>query len=176
VPGFADAPFTLAVNLSAKQFAQPDLVSQVTAALRAAGVDAKYLTLEVTESVFLERHDAAATMISNLKRAGVSVRLDDFGTGYSSLGHLHRLPFEGLKIDRAFVSAMDTDENQRHLVRTILTLGRELGLHVTAEGVTSADQLEWLRDMGCPDAQGYFFSAPLTADELARMTADGARW
>jgi EAL domain-containing protein (putative c-di-GMP-specific phosphodiesterase class I) len=134
------------------------------------------LTLEVTESVFLDRHEAAAAMIAGLKRAGVRVHLDDFGTGYSSLGYLHRLPFDGLKIDRAFITAMDTDERPRDLVRTILTLGRELGLHVTAEGVTNAAQLERLRELGCADAQGYFFSAPLTGEELAVMATDGTRW
>ena len=151
----------IAVNLSAPQVVAPGLVEAVDAALRASGLPAEALTLEITESVLVEDVEAAVERLESLRALGVRLAIDDFGTGYSSLAYLRRLPVDVLKIDRSFVSELGVEGEVTALARTIIALGRDLGLTVVAEGVEDAEQAAVLRSLGCHRAQGFYFSGPL---------------
>jgi predicted signal transduction protein with EAL and GGDEF domain len=157
-------PLTMAVNLSAKQFAQPDLVSQVRQVLLDTGLAPPALKLEITESVIMSDAQRTSRLFDELKALGISLSIDDFGTGYSSLSYLRRFPLNTLKIDRSFISGMDTNRASRQIVETIMTLARNLGMEVVAEGAETAAQVEHLKTLGCEYAQGYFFSPPLDAE------------
>lgn len=161
-------PITMSVNLSGKQFAQPDLVAQVKEILDETGLDPKYLKLEITESVVMENAEVARTMLSQLCRLGVHLCIDDFGTGYSSLSYLHRFPVKTLKIDRSFIGRMGPNGENAEVVKTINTLANNLGMVVVAEGVETDAQLTQLKSMRCRFGQGYLFSPPLIA-EAARL-------
>jgi predicted signal transduction protein with EAL and GGDEF domain len=166
---FPDAPeFTVAVNISALQFAQPDLVSQVAQALRESGLAPHSLKLELTESVTMRDEERTTRILSKLKVLGVRLCIDDFGTGYSSLSYLRRFALDILKIDRSFVSEMLNNSESQEIVKTILNLGKNLGMEVVAEGVETAEQVSLLRSLGCEFAQGYFFSKPLDSLGVAR--------
>lgn len=160
------ARLTLAVNVSARQFRQPDFVDQVLATLARTGADPKHLKLELTESLLLADIDDSITKMSALKAQGVSFSLDDFGTGYSSLAYLKRLPIDQLKIDRSFVRDLLTDPNDAAIARAIVTLAGSLGLMVIAEGVETAEQRDCLAVQGCKAYQGYYFGRPAPADQL----------
>jgi diguanylate cyclase (GGDEF)-like protein/PAS domain S-box-containing protein len=166
----------VSVNLSVKQLAQADLVEQVRRTLDEAGMDPARLRLEVTESVLVENPAAAAATLGRLKELGVRVWMDDFGTGYSSLSALHRLPLDGLKVDRSFVSAMGQDGRAGQVVASVLALARGLGLEVVAEGIERPDQLAGLRLLGCDAGQGFLFSPPADADALRDLLAADRRW
>ena len=153
-------PLTISVNLSAVQLAQPDLVDRITEILEETGLDGRDLCLEITESAIMRDEAAAAATFSRLKDLGVRIHVDDFGTGYSSLAALHRYPVDALKIDRSFVSSMETSGEKAEIVHTIATLAHQLGMKVIAEGVENTEQLERLREMGCDRGQGYLFSKP----------------
>jgi len=151
----------MSVNLSNKQLAQPDLVEHVARVLQETGLDPAALKLEITENVIIENPEETAAMLSRLKGLGVRLYIDDFGTGYSSLSYLHRLPIDGLKIDRSFIKSMgDHGENQQ-IVKTILMLARDMGISVIAEGVETATQLAQIKALGCEYGQGYLFSKPV---------------
>jgi len=158
------------VNLSAKQFLQPNLLEQIAAALDEAGVDADRLHLEVTESVIIENPEAAAELLEQLRATGVGISLDDFGTGYSSLSSLRQFPFDTLKIDRSFIST-NGDRRNDAIVRTISNLARILGMDVTVEGLESADQVQRMRDLGIDYAQGFYFSRPVDAGSAVGFLA-----
>jgi diguanylate cyclase (GGDEF)-like protein/PAS domain S-box-containing protein len=155
------------VNLSAKQFLQPNLLEQVAAALADSGVAPERLHLEVTESVIIDNPEEAAALLERLRETGVKISLDDFGTGYSSLSSLSQFPFDTLKIDRSFIST-NGDRRNDEIVRTISALARILGMDVTVEGLESADQVGRMRELGIEFAQGFFFSPPVDA-----LTAEG---
>lgn len=155
---------TVAVNLSAKQFAQPDLVNQVKEILRETGLEPRHLKLEITETVVMENAEVARNMLSQLCALGVQLSIDDFGTGYSSLSYLHRFPVTALKIDRSFIGRMGANGENCEVVKTINTLASNLGMSVVAEGIETEDQLLQLKAMGCDYGQGYIFSRPLTAE------------
>jgi diguanylate cyclase (GGDEF)-like protein/PAS domain S-box-containing protein len=155
----ADESLYMTVNLSAKQFGQPDLIDQVTQILAETGVDPNFLKLEITESVLMDDFESAAALLFKLRALGVRLSIDDFGTGYSSLTYLHRFPIDTLKIDRSFVDVLDKDNVE--IVRTILSLAENLGMDVVAEGVETQEQMALLRDLSCKSAQGYFFSKPM---------------
>ncbi|MDQ3472344.1 MAG: bifunctional diguanylate cyclase/phosphodiesterase, partial [Acidobacteriota bacterium] len=155
---------SVAVNLSAKQFAQPDLVSQVKEILQETGLEAQYLKLEITETVVMENAEVARTMLSQLCALGVQLSIDDFGTGYSSLSYLHRFPVKTLKIDRSFIGRMSANGENCEVVKTINTLANNLGMSVVAEGIETETQLSQLKAMGCGYGQGYIFSRPLMAE------------
>ncbi|MFY9804063.1 MAG: EAL domain-containing protein [Candidatus Acidiferrales bacterium] len=161
-------PFTMAVNISAKQFAQADLVSQVGEILRETGLPPDNLRLELTESVTMRDEDRTTRILSELRMLGVRLCIDDFGTGYSSLSYLRRFALDILKIDRSFVSDMLNNSESREIVKTILSLGSNLGMKVIAEGVETAEQVGQLQTLGCQYAQGYFFSRPLDSAAAAR--------
>jgi diguanylate cyclase (GGDEF)-like protein/PAS domain S-box-containing protein len=154
-------PLTISVNLSAKQFTQPDLKRQIEEILQETGLDASSLRLEITESVIMEDSEVATNMLSQLRTLGVQVLIDDFGTGYSSLSYLQQFPIDTLKIDRSFIGKMAAEGNGSEIVRTIMLLAREMGLQVVAEGVETSEQLAKLKAFGCDYAQGYFFCRPV---------------
>lgn len=159
---------TVAVNVSARQFMQPDFVEQVRRALDERGVRPERLKLELTESTVLEDLDTAVTTMRALRAIGVHFSLDDFGTGYSSLQYLKRLPLDQLKIDQSFVSDITVDSDDATIVETIIAMGHAMGLQVIAEGVETREQQDFLSRHGCQLYQGYLFSRPLPRDELAR--------
>jgi EAL domain-containing protein (putative c-di-GMP-specific phosphodiesterase class I) len=164
-------PIVVSVNVSARQFRQDNLVRTVAEALEVTGLDAKYLELELTESMVM--HDAAqlVAMLGELKRLGVQISVDDFGTGYSSLSYLKRFPVDRLKVDRSFVEHLGTDADDATIVRAIITLGHNLGLKVVAEGVEQDDQVTFLRLNQCDEAQGFIFCRPVESAALAeRLT------
>jgi diguanylate cyclase (GGDEF)-like protein/PAS domain S-box-containing protein len=166
-----DDSLYMTVNLSAKQFGQPDLIDQVSRILAETGVDPNLLKLEITESVLMHDFESAAAMLFQLRALGVRLSIDDFGTGYSSLTYLHRFPIDTLKIDRSFVEVLDKDNAE--IVRTILSLAENLGMDVVAEGVETQEQMALLRTLSCQSAQGYFFSKPLdvaTAEKIISET------
>jgi diguanylate cyclase (GGDEF)-like protein/PAS domain S-box-containing protein len=168
-----DAPLQLSINLAARHFQQPDLVQQCRKILYETQISHKSLILEVTESAMMHDPETAIQLMHQLKSLGVQIALDDFGTGYSSLSYLHRFPLDSLKMDRAFVSRIMEDDE---IIRTILTLGRNLGLKMVAEGVETAEQVKRLQELGCEFAQGYYFSVPITAQEATDLIAAKHSW
>lgn len=153
----------ISVNLSCKQFQQPDLVEQVTAALIATRLDPQCLKLEITESHLLENSEMSVTTMNRLRELGVELSLDDFGTGYSSLSYLHRLPVNYLKIDRSFVSRMVQSRENAEIVNTIVKLAQNLKMKVIAEGIETVEQNNYLKQLNCDYGQGYFYAKPLDA-------------
>ena len=164
-----DKPLRLSANLSVRQFGQIDLVRMVAATLSETRLEAACLHLEITESAIISQSHPAVNIIHDLRALGVAIHLDDFGTGYSSLSYLHRIPLDAIKIDRAFTSAIDSENLSREVVRAILGLVRAIGVDAIAEGVTSETQVEVLRELGCEYAQGYLFSRPLPPDEMRAL-------
>ena len=156
----------VAVNLSAQQFNQDDLLEHVEHWIERTGISSSLLEIELTESSIMNDAVKAAEILGRLSDAGVPVTIDDFGTGYSSLAHLKRFPLDALKIDRSFVRDVTTDPSDGAIVGTVIALAQHLGLHVVAEGVETAEQLEFLRANSCHYAQGYYFSPPVKADEV----------
>ncbi len=161
------AHWTMAVNVSASQFAQASFVANVDAALKKTGANPYLLKLELTESMLVTDVDAVITKMNAIKQRGVAFSLDDFGTGYSSLTYLKRLPLTQLKIDQSFVRDVLTDASDAVIARTILALGHSLGMTVIAEGVETAEQHQFLSSMGCDAFQGYYFGRPISAEALA---------
>jgi predicted signal transduction protein with EAL and GGDEF domain len=161
-------PFTIAVNISAKQFAQADIVSQIGEVLRETGLAPENLRLELTETVTMRDEERTTRVLSELRKLGVLLCIDDFGTGYSSLSYLRRFALDILKIDRSFVTDMLDNNESQEIVKTILSLGRNLSMKVVAEGVENCGQMTLLRSLGCEFAQGYLFSRPLDSAALAR--------
>lgn len=157
---------TLAVNVSASQFRQPDFVRQVTNMLAISGARPTHLKLELTESVLADDVEAIAGKMQALKALGIRWSLDDFGTGYSSLGTLKQFPFDQMKIDRSFVQDFLTDKRSRAIVETIIQLSRTLGFSLIAEGVETREQFAALKAAGCLSYQGYLFGRPVAADIL----------
>ncbi len=160
---------SLSVNLSARQVSQPNLVDQVKLALSKSNLNPHSLKLEITESVVMENAEAAAVMFKQLRALGVQLSIDDFGTGYSSLSYLHRFPLNYLKIDRSFVSRMTEADDNAEIVRTIVTLARNLGMEVIAEGVETRAQYQQLKVLGCEYAQGYLFSRAVAATDVPKI-------
>ena len=154
----------LSVNVSARQFRQPDLVDFIDRSLKDTGLRPDTLAVEITESALIDDPENAALTLGRLKDMGLTIALDDFGTGYSSLSYLKRFPIDGLKIDRAFVRDIATDPDDAAIVTAIITMAQSLKLDVVAEGVETQQQLDFLRARGCLAAQGYFFSKPLPAE------------
>ncbi|MEW5770224.1 MAG: EAL domain-containing protein [Pseudomonadota bacterium] len=156
-------PMVMAVNLSAAQFHHPKLLQRVSEILAEAGLAPEYLELELTEAVAMDDPQAAVAIMDRLHGLGIRMSIDDFGTGYSSLGYLKRFKVHKLKIDQSFVRDLSDDPEDRAIVTTIIDLAASLGLGTIAEGVETAAQLAFLRERGCDEVQGYFFSKPLPA-------------
>ena len=165
----------VAVNLSAVQFRSRNLVQAVISALAHSGLSPLRLELEITESVFLAETEANLAILHQLRELGVSISMDDFGTGYSSLSYLRSFPFDKIKIDRSFVKDIAERPDCVAIVRAISGLGKSLKITTTAEGVETADQLEWLRNEGCNEVQGFLFSAAKPAGEIAALLSKFGR-
>jgi diguanylate cyclase (GGDEF)-like protein len=162
-------PLRIAVNLSAQQFKQKSLVTTVREALAAAGLDPGYLELELTESAVMHDAESSIQVLRQLSDLGVRISVDDFGTGYSSLSYLRRLPLDKLKIDRSFIREVAASRDDAEIVRAIVSLAHSLHLKVIAEGVETAEQLAFLRGLGCDQYQGFHCSPPVPADEFELM-------
>ncbi|HYP54495.1 MAG TPA: EAL domain-containing protein [Pyrinomonadaceae bacterium] len=168
----SDLPLSISVNLSSRQFTQPDLLEQIRKVLEETKLPARCLKLEITESVVMENIEKATAMLRELRDLGVQLSIDDFGTGYSSLSYLHRFPIDTLKIDRSFVMRMVDNSENIEIVRTIVMLAQILGMDVVAEGVETKEQLALLRKLGCENGQGYFFSRPLGVSGAEKVIAE----
>ena len=165
------AHLTLAVNVSKRQFRQADFVAQVQEALAHTGAYPNRLRLELTESLLLENIEDTQSKMQALKALGIGFSLDDFGAAYSSLGYLKHLPIDQLKIDRSFIHEVDSDPNNAAIARTIVALGRNLGLSVIASGVETAAQRDCLEQQGCRAFQGFFFGQPSPVDRLIDLSS-----
>jgi diguanylate cyclase (GGDEF)-like protein/PAS domain S-box-containing protein len=163
--------FGVSVNLSARQFRQADLALYIEEALKSTGLPPQCLELELTESMVAQDVGFAAQTMRALKALGIRLAIDDFGTGYSSLHYLKRFPVDRLKIDRSFVSGITANGDDAAICRTIIALARNLGLRVTAEGVETLEQLDFLRDHGCDEVQGFMVAYPVAEEDLRRMLA-----
>ncbi|HET9741613.1 MAG TPA: EAL domain-containing protein [Terriglobales bacterium] len=157
----SDPPLRMSVNITPKQFAQPDLVPQMAAVLEELGMEPRNLDVEITETIAMNDAEKSGQVLKELKALGVHLSIDDFGTGYSSLSRLHAFPVDALKIDRAFISKIGADAESLEMVRVIVMLAHNLGLSVVAEGVETAEQMEQLTQMDCEVAQGFLFSRPV---------------
>jgi diguanylate cyclase (GGDEF)-like protein len=164
---------TVAVNISARQFREKNLLQTVAKILAETGLDPRLLELEVTESVIM--HDAQNVIadLQAFRDMGVKLSIDDFGTGYSSLSYLKRFPVDRLKIDQSFVRDITSDADDAAIAQAVITLGHTMNLRVIAEGVETAEQLTFLRGHHCDEMQGYLFGRPLPADEFAQLLASG---
>ncbi|MDX2273271.1 MAG: EAL domain-containing protein [Cyanobacteriota bacterium] len=169
-------PLTMNVNLSARQFAQAELMGRIDQILQETGVISSHLKVEITESTMMDNAESATTTLSQLRARQIELCIDDFGTGYSSLSYLHRFPVQTLKIDRSFVSQVGVNAENIGIVRAIIALADNLGIQVVAEGIETAAQLSQLKVLGCQYGQGYFFSPPLDQEAAERIIGLGSDW
>ena len=165
----------VAINLSAVQCVQPELLNTIAGTMAAHGVQQKYIEFELTETAVMNNPDEAARNLRALKALGVQLSLDDFGTGYSSLAQLKRFPFDFVKIDRSFISDVDTNSEDEAIAAAIIAMAHSLGLKVVAEGVETSAQLEIMRTLKCDEMQGFLFSRPLPADQFEALVRSGKR-
>ncbi|MDC7815696.1 putative bifunctional diguanylate cyclase/phosphodiesterase [Pseudomonas sp. BLCC-B112] len=163
------APIRLSVNLSASDFRQPQLLQQLQRALLDSALDPTLLELEITEGVLMQNVEATLATLQAIKALGVRLAVDDFGTGYSSLSYLRKFPVDVLKIDQSFIHGLSHEPKDAALVSAIIQLGRSLNLSIIAEGVETQEQLAFLKQQGCEEGQGYYFSKALPADSFARL-------
>jgi EAL domain-containing protein (putative c-di-GMP-specific phosphodiesterase class I) len=171
----SEPALTIAVNFSAKQFIQHNLVEQVKQVLGETHLDPGSLKIEFTESVAMQDAERTTRILSELKALGLGTSIDDFGTGYSSLSYLIRLPLDILKLDRSFVSRMDKNKESRQIVHTIISLADNLGMDVVAEGIETVEQADELKSLGCHYAQGYFFSKPINKGSVEALLNSAMR-
>ena len=171
----ADAPQTIAVNLSVRQLHDPKLLEDVADALSASGLEPEALTLEITESMLIEETDRGSRALDQLKAMKVKVAIDDFGTGYSSLSYLKRFPVDTIKIDKSFVAEMATSSTSAALVKAVVDLANSLGVATVAEGIENPDQKARINQLGCTFGQGYHFSRPLSAGMIEEKLENAAR-
>lgn len=165
----SDPSLNLHVNITSRQFAQPDLASEIKETLKQTEMSPACIDLEITETIAMADADRSGVVLAELKSLGVRLNIDDFGTGYSSLSRLQRFPVDTLKIDRAFVSRMDSDLETYEIVRIVVMLAHTLGMKVVAEGVETQQQVEMLQNVNCEMAQGYFFSKPADACTIEQL-------
>jgi EAL domain-containing protein (putative c-di-GMP-specific phosphodiesterase class I) len=170
------SPVRIAVNLSARQFHQVDLVADIASVLAETQIEARWLDIELTESVVMSDAQATIAMLHDLKNLGVQLSVDDFGTGYSSLSYLRRFPIDTLKIDRSFVSDIPSDADDAAIVAAIIVLAHSLKLTVIAEGVETEEQEAFLRRHGCDEVQGFLHSRPVPGEQIAAMLSRGGSW
>ncbi|MBV9868808.1 MAG: EAL domain-containing protein [Abitibacteriaceae bacterium] len=170
------APLTMNVNLSSRQFTQPDLVDYIGQVLKETQLEPQYLKLEITESAIMENVESVATILKDLRTLGIQMSIDDFGTGYSSLSYLHRLPLNTLKVDRSFVTQIDEGNENLEIVRAIITLAHSLSMDVVAEGIETANQLMHFRGLQCEYAQGHLFAAAADKDTIENIIMQNPQW
>jgi len=163
---------SMAVNLSASQFHQPELVSELGAIIRSTGIAPNALELEITESMVMKDPDRAVKVMEALRRMGVRLSIDDFGTGHSSLGYLKRFPINQLKVDRTFVRDLPHNGDDVAITRAVIAMAHSLKMSVVAEGVEHQQQFDLLRAEGCDEFQGFFCQPPLAEEDLMRFLAE----
>ncbi|MGD1908037.1 MAG: EAL domain-containing protein [Leptolyngbyaceae cyanobacterium] len=164
---------TLNVNLSARQFARPNLLTEIDHILVETGVSPAFLKLEITETALMENAEMAISLANSLRSRQLQITIDDFGTGYSSLNYLHRFPVDSLKIDQSFVSQIYSEDIDYPVIDTIMALANQLGLSIVAEGIETASQLAKLQQLGCGFGQGFLFAEPMTAAEIEQQYLRG---
>lgn len=169
-------PLTISVNVCSLHLLRLDIVTDTNHALKLAGLDARYLRLELTETVIMKSIDRVIAQLAQLRTLGIELLIDDFGTGYSSLARLHHFPISGLKIDRSFVRGSSANEGNLDIMTTIVTLAKKLGVNVIAEGIETIEQLALLKQLKCEYGQGYFFSKPLNAKAAEALIASTPPW
>jgi PAS domain S-box-containing protein len=167
----ATPPLTMSVNITPKEFAQPDLASEIGKTLAEIGFDPGCLQLEIIETVAMGDAEKSGQVLAQLKALGVRLSIDDFGTGYSSLSRLRRIPVDTLKIDRAFIMNMDSDPESHEIVRIIIMLAHNLGLKVVAEGTETEEHIRLLKQLNCEMSQGYNYSRPADAQAMLKLLA-----
>jgi EAL domain-containing protein (putative c-di-GMP-specific phosphodiesterase class I) len=166
-------PVPLAVNVSAVQFRQQGFRDLISRVLTETGLECQYLELELTESLLLSNADMTSSVLRELKDMGLKLAIDDFGTGYSSLSYLKQFPFSKLKIDRSFIRDVAVNPDDAAITTAIISMAKSLSLKVIAEGVENEAQMSFLRALRCDEIQGYYFSKPLTVDEVsAKLRGD----
>ena len=157
---------TVNINLAAQDLVSPNFIDYIDQTISETGLQGNSICLEITERTLVENSDVTFNLLAQLKQRQIQIAIDDFGTGYSSLSYLHQLPADSLKIDRSFVSRMEPDNRNFQVASTIVTLGKQLGLSVVAEGIDARKQLQWLQELDCDRGQGFLFSKPLPAEEI----------
>jgi EAL domain-containing protein (putative c-di-GMP-specific phosphodiesterase class I) len=162
--GFDD--LSISVNVSAAQLKDPEFISFVETTLQAFNVEARYVDIEITETLAMEDIEYCISIIDGLKQVGVHVSLDDFGTGYSSLAYLQRMNLDRIKVDRSFVMQIGQSLTSERIIRSIINLGKQLELDILAEGIETADQENFLKNVNCDSAQGYRFAKPMDYESL----------
>jgi EAL domain-containing protein (putative c-di-GMP-specific phosphodiesterase class I) len=169
------SPLRVAVNLSARQFQQPDLVDVVVRTLRETGLDPQHLEFEITEGIAMKDPEYTARVLKAIKQIGAQIAIDDFGIGYSSLSSLKNFPLDALKIDRTFIQDLNTDPIDAAIATALIALGHRLNMRVVAEGVETEDQLRTLLALDCDIMQGHLFCRPVPPEDLEQLLARGAR-
>jgi EAL domain-containing protein (putative c-di-GMP-specific phosphodiesterase class I) len=167
----ATPPLTMSVNITPKEFAQPDLAGEIGKTLAEIGFDPGCLQLEIIETIAMGDAEKSGQVLAQLKALGVRLSIDDFGTGYSSLSRLRRIPVDTLKIDRAFIMNMDSDPESHEIVRVIIMLAHNLGLKVVAEGTETEEHIRLLKQLNCEMSQGYNYSRPADAQAMLKLLA-----
>jgi predicted signal transduction protein with EAL and GGDEF domain len=165
----SDPPLFISVNLTSRQFAQPELAAEIEALVKSAGLASSCVKVEITETTTMADELRASVALAELKALGVGISIDDFGTGYSSLSRLQGFPVDSLKIDRSFISKMHTDIESREIVRIIIQLAHNLGLKVVAEGTETAEHVQQVENLGCEMAQGYYYSRPVSPEAIFEL-------
>ncbi len=171
----SEPPLMVSVNLSARQFRQPDLVGDISRTLEETGLDPRTLKLEITESIAVDDLESTIDTLRELKGMGIKLAIDDFGTGYSSLSYLKRFPIDVLKVARPFVDGLGHDPEDTAVVRATVAFAKAFNLHVTGEGIETAEQLAQLRALGCDSGQGYYFAKPLPSDAASTLFYEASR-
>jgi len=166
---------SIAVNFSTRQFRQQDLATRIKDILKDNRLDPAYLVVEITESAMMENMSSSMKILREIRELGASIALDDFGTGYSSLGYLKDFPLTHIKIDRSFVTDIETNERDATLVQSIISMAHGMGLKVTAEGVENESQADLLHHFGCDEMQGFLFSKPVPGNVATALLQDGIK-
>jgi EAL domain-containing protein (putative c-di-GMP-specific phosphodiesterase class I) len=169
----------MSINLSSRQFNQPDLVPQIQRTLESIQVERHSLKLEITDSMMMNNVENAIALLQELKELGLRLSIDDFGTGYSNLSYLHRFPVDTLKVDQSFVRQMyghEDSDKYKQIVRTVIMLGHNLGLDVIAEGIETEEQRQALLQLDCEYGQGFLFSKPLPQEQITQLLQQDPQW
>jgi diguanylate cyclase (GGDEF)-like protein len=169
-------PLFMSVNLSVRQFAQPELIEQIDKILEETQLSPQSLKLEITESAIMDNANSAAVILQKLRERSIQLSIDDFGTGYSSLSYLHSFPINTLKVDRSFVRRIDGNPKNLGLIPAIMSIAQTMGMSAIAEGIETTQQLAQLRTLGCGFGQGYLFSKPMDAERAMDLIASNPQW
>ncbi|MGB3507668.1 MAG: EAL domain-containing protein [Microcoleaceae cyanobacterium] len=171
-----DYPLTMSINLSVRQFAQPNLIDRIDEIIAETQINPEYIKLEITESAIMENTKTADLLLKQLRERRIKLSIDDFGTGYSSLSYLHSFPVDTLKIDRSFVRSIDDQSTNLGLVPAIISIAKTMGMSVVAEGIETTTQLEQLRKLDCDFGQGFLFSKPAEAEKIMELVLSNPQW